>query len=297
MFSIVATWVVENVVVVGSFFNPCPFHRPSIHPLKCLVDPFHQEITYISPPSIPPDPLVDGVEWMTTLFESNLRIQLFNISFWEQGKGMLSPILEIQDKECAEEIVGWARERVITRRGYRSGYLIASIRWVCLVCLLCFWLTPSWAAKRPSRVQPEGWLIYGMHRPAVGPSVLAANWLPRMTKQPSAASQPEVASCSGPLRTDAFGHRYYYHPFHTGSFLLLANSSKNAFSSISYISSHVIHPVLHHILQSTYPSTQIVTSLISTKHSKALFNNTFIITSARLSSPFIHHTSLISRRL
>jgi hypothetical protein len=32
------------------------------------VDPFHQEIAYISPPSIPPDPLVDGVEWMTTLF-------------------------------------------------------------------------------------------------------------------------------------------------------------------------------------------------------------------------------------
>jgi hypothetical protein len=31
------------------------------------VDPFHQEIAYISPPSIPPDPLVDGVEWMTTL--------------------------------------------------------------------------------------------------------------------------------------------------------------------------------------------------------------------------------------
>ena len=42
-----------------------------------------------------------------------------------------------------------------------------------------------------------------MHGPAVGSS-LAAEWLPGMTKQLSAASQLEVASCSGPLWTDAF---------------------------------------------------------------------------------------------
>jgi len=54
-----------------------------------------------------------------------------------------------------------------------------------------------------------------MYRPAVGPSALAANWLPGMTKQLFVASQPEVASYSGPLQTDAFGYRYCYHPFHT----------------------------------------------------------------------------------
>jgi hypothetical protein len=135
-----------------------------------------------------------------------------------------------------------------------------------------------------------------VYRPAVSPSVLAANWLPRMTKQPSTASQPEVASCSGPLQTNAFPAITITitTTYSTLAVFYFANSSKNAVFSISYISGYVTHLVLYYMLQSTYPSTQMVTSLMSIKHSKALFGDTFIIASIRLLSPFIYRTSLIS---
>jgi hypothetical protein len=93
--------------------------------------------------------------------------------------------------------------------------------------------------------------MYGL---VVGLSNLAANWLPGMTKQPSVASQLEVASCSSLLWTDAFGYCYYYYLFYTGSFLFLANSSKNAFSSVLYIFGYIIYLVLYYMLWFIYPS-------------------------------------------